>query len=47
METTPNVGDSKIPPVGPVDLQLILSPSINLKIKIQFIQQINDVLKVI
>lgn len=47
METTRIVGHSKIPAVGPVDLQLILNPSVNLKIKLQLIQQIYDVLEVI
>lgn len=46
MELNRKVAHSKISTAGPVDLQLILSP-INIKIKIQLIQQIYDVLEVI
>lgn len=32
---------------GPVDLQLILNPTVNVKVKLQFMQKISDSLEVI
>lgn len=31
---------------GPVDLQLILNPTVNVKVKLQLIQKISDALEV-
>ncbi|VVC27366.1 Armadillo-type fold,Armadillo-like helical [Cinara cedri] len=44
MESTHKVGYSKISVTGPVDLQMLLNPSVNIKVKLQLLQKIYDVL---